>query len=155
MSGPPARLAAIEHQAERDPHDDADAGGDADRLPGLVMDIGVGRLDRRLGLHDRGLFQLDQLVLGDLQLLLDAFAPHGGLVAARGGRGLQQLLGFGNHHVEILEKFLCHFGCHLGCVGSWRAPSGCAIGNAAFRTATPRHPEFPKTSVAPKRPLRC
>ena len=75
--------AAVQQQAD----DEADRGGDADRLPGMVVDVVVGGARGVLGAVDRLPFEFLQPQLGVQQLGLDLLADVARLVAGfAGGR---------------------------------------------------------------------
>src|SRR5512133_1231797 len=95
-------LAAGEQHAEHH----ADAAGDADGHPGVLVHIAVGDSAGVLGLLDRVFLQVGQAGLGALDAGLHAVAHAGGLVADLAGRELEQFFGVRDDQGQVRREFL-------------------------------------------------
>jgi hypothetical protein len=79
--------------ADQQAGDEADAGGDADRTPGVVMHVVVGGAGDLLGLVHHGGLGFGQLDLGAGEAVLVPGADFGDFFAGLAGGGAQQFFG--------------------------------------------------------------
>ena len=124
--GGEASGAAVHQQAD----DETDRGGDADRLPRIVVHVVVGGAGGGLGAVDRLAFEFLQPELGAQQLGLDLRAQVAGLVAGFDGAPLQHFLGFGQHARQNRRRA---FRGYVSASRTWVTPSGCYRGRSALR----------------------
>lgn len=96
------RLATADDDAEQQ----ADAGGDADGLPGVLVHEVVGGACGGLGLVDQRGFGVGQADLGVAQTVLDALAQLADLLAGGAGRGAQDFFRVGDDDLHVGDDFL-------------------------------------------------
>src|SRR5450631_279440 len=94
------RLATTDQKA----HQETDRRGNAQRLPGIVAHVFVGRARGRFGPFRRVILHVLQLELGGAQLGFDLRAQIGRAFARFLGGLLEQRIGFGQHFGEILDQ---------------------------------------------------
>src|ERR1039457_542687 len=85
--------------------DEADAAGNDDRLPGVIMHVIVRGSGGFPGLVEHGLFRRDQLVLGARQTTRQRGAQFGNFLTGLAGRCTQYRFCIRDHSLEIGNQF--------------------------------------------------
>jgi hypothetical protein len=94
------RVGGLTSASQKTQHD-ADADGRSYNLPGVVMDIVVGRLYRRISPMDGGGLCVGQGGLGLLQPVLDVVTNVGNTLRRFAGCDAELLLGIADNHLQV------------------------------------------------------